>query len=96
MYRVFIDRDNLSAATPIADPNYVGTFGIFGHEAHGGDVAAPSFALDLTSAIQQVYGDGRGPTGSIRVQILPVPSGSGTAPTGTAKPSRVEVTFITT
>jgi tyrosinase len=93
MYRVFIDQDNLSAATPITDPHYVGTFGVFDHGSHTGH-AAPTFALDLTSAIQRVYGPIRSPTGRIRIQILPVPGGSGKTGAGTATPSRVEVTFI--
>ncbi len=93
MYRVFIDQDNLSAATPITDPHYVGTFGVFDHGSQSGHVA-PSFALDLTSAIQRVYGSGTGPTGRIRIQILPVPGGSGKTGAGTATPSRVEVTFV--
>ena len=42
-YRVFADCDYLSQATPISDPHYVGTFGIFGnpgaHKGQGGKAA---------------------------------------------------------
>jgi tyrosinase len=96
MYRVFIDRNNLSASTPITDPNYVGTFGIFHNNTHAGHNAMPSFVLDLTAAIRRVYGSGKTPTGRIRIQIMPVPNGSGRVTAGTAKPTRVEVAFVTT
>ena len=92
MYRVFIDRDNLLETTPITDPHYVGTFGIFNRGAHSTH-AAPSFAVDLTSAIQRVYGSGRETTGQIRIQIIPV-AGANSKEAGTATPSRVEVTFV--
>jgi tyrosinase len=91
-YRVFIDIDTLSAATPITDPHYVGTFGIFNHGTHSHH-AAPSFAIDLTSALQRVYGSGKEPTGNIRLLILPVASSHGREP-GTATPARIEVTFV--
>jgi tyrosinase len=94
LYRVFIDCDYLSQDTPISDPHYVGTFGIFGdhgeHPGHGGRPAAkPSIAVDLTRAIQRVYGSAVDPSGRIRVQILPVPNAPKAGPIGTASPSRV-------
>jgi tyrosinase len=94
MYRVFIDLDNLTQATPITDPHYVGTFGIFNHSTHGDHAEAPSFAVDLTNAIREVYGSGNVPTGQLRVQILPVPTGYNKAATGTATPSRIEVAIV--
>lgn len=92
MYRVFVDRDDLSASTPITDPHYVGTFGIFSHGSHS-QHAAPSFAIDLTSALQRIYGSGREATGQIRLQIIPVAGGRGKEP-GTVTPARVEMTFV--
>lgn len=97
MFRVFIDMDGLTDATPITDPHYVGTFGIFHHGAHAGHEGhpvAPSFAVNLTDAIQRVYGGGNPASGQIRVQILPVPAGNATAATGTATPGRVEIAFV--
>ncbi len=94
MYRVFIDKDNLTAATPITDPHYVGTFGVFDHGTHGSH-KPPSFALDLTAAIQRVYGAGKVPNGQLRVQILPVGDPHNTTPVGTATPARIEVSFVT-
>ncbi len=96
LYRVFIDCDYLSQGTPISDPHYIGTFGIFGdHQGHGGKPALkPSIVLDLTSAIKRVYGSATELPGRIRIQILPVPNTSTAGPTGTAAPGRVEVAFV--
>jgi tyrosinase len=96
LYRVFIDCDYLSQGTPISDPHYIGTFGIFGdHEDRGGKAAAkPSIVVDLTRAIKRVYGSATELTGRIRIQILPVPNKSTSGPPGTAAPARVEVAFV--
>ena len=96
LYRVFIDCDYLSQGTPISDPHYVGTFGIFGvHEGHGGKPAAkPSIVVDLTRAIKRVFGSATDQTGRIRIQILPVPNKPAAGPTGTAAPGRIEVAFV--
>jgi tyrosinase len=93
MYRVFIDRDNLTAQTPVTDRHYVGTFGVFEHGSHGGKHSKPTFMVDLTRAIQRVYGSSSNPPGQIRVQILPVPNRP-SAKVGTAAPSRIEVAFV--
>jgi tyrosinase len=84
LYRVFIDCDYLSQATPVSDPHYIGTFGIFGnpgeHAGHDKKSAAfPSIAVDLTGAIKRVYGSATEPYGR---------------PAGTATPSRIEVAFV--
>jgi tyrosinase len=104
-YRVFLNCDYLSQATPISDPHYVGTFGFFGpSEAHGGgsgdghhDDANPSVVLDLTPAIERVFGSVQTPPDQLRVQILPVPRGTTAAAgaAGTATPARVEIAFVT-
>jgi hypothetical protein len=91
-YRVFIDCDYLSSGTPIADPHYVGTFSFFGdHGSHEG--GNPSVVLDLTRAIQRVYGSRPAASESLRVQVLPVAKGKA-AEIGTAKPGRVEIAFV--
>ena len=93
-FRVFIDADNLAPDTSPSSPNYVGTFGVLdhegGHEGHG----APSFLLDLTDAIQHVYGAAATPPSSIRVQILPVSNSGVVDKAGTATPSQVEIAFV--
>jgi tyrosinase len=96
LYRVFIDCDYLSPSTPPTDRHYVGTFGVFGsHGSHGGKDTKPSVAVDLTRAIQRVYGSVPTPSGRLRVQILPVPNKPKDGKAGTATPSRVEIAFIT-
>lgn len=98
-YRIFADCDYLSQATPISDPHYVGTFGIFGdpsaHKGHGGKgPVLPSIAVDLTATIKRLYGSEAEHPSRIRIQILPVPIRPEAAPAGTAAPSRVEVAFV--
>jgi tyrosinase len=99
LYRVFINCDYLSLATPISDPHYVGAFGIFGdHGEHaspvGGPAAKPSIAVDLTRTIQRVYGSSIEAPEKIRIQILPTPNDPNGGPTGAAVPSRVELAFV--
>lgn len=92
MFRIFVDADGVSAATPITDPHYVGTFGVFhvgGHDGH----AMPSFALDLTEALQRTQAK---TAGSITLQIVPVTSDGAADAAGTATPGRIEVSFVTT
>ena len=90
--------DYLSPDTPVTDRHYVGSFGFFGgHDGHGGkESKKPSVALDLTSAIQRVFGSAVDPSGRMRVQILPVPLRPKAKADGTAKPSSVEVAFVST
>ena len=91
MFRVFVDADNVSEATPITDPHYVGTFGVFHAGGHDDHKALPSFALDLTEALERTDG---GASGQIRVQVVAVPARAGEAAGGKARPAAVEVSFI--
>jgi tyrosinase len=95
-YRVFINCDYLSPETPHTDRSYVGSFGFFGgHGSHGGrEARKPSIAVDLTSAIQRVYGSAEAPAGRLRVQVQPVALRPKGKQGGTATPSRVEVAFV--
>jgi tyrosinase len=95
-YRVFLNCDYLSAGTPTTDRHYVGSFGFFGnHGGHGGKEAKkPSIGIDLTAAIQRVYGSAATPPGKLRVQIQPVALRAAATANGTAKPSRVEVAIV--
>ncbi len=94
-YRVFIDCNYLSAGTSTSDPHYVGTFAILDHGGHDGKHGKPSFALDLTRAIQRIHGGAEAPPSRVRLQILPI-SNKPKGKAGTASPSRVEVAFVTT
>ncbi|WP_164937060.1 tyrosinase family protein [Bradyrhizobium vignae] len=95
-FRVFLDHPGLNAQTPVSDPGYVGSFGIFvhgEHGGHGGGDANPSFALDLTGAMQRVYAGGQPPSGKIDLQFIPVPIAPND-PVGTLRPGAVEIAFV--
>lgn len=95
-YRVFLNCDYLSASTPTTDRHFVASFGFFGHHGgHGGaEAKKPSIGIDLTAAIQRVYGSAATPPGKLRVQIQPVALKPAAKADGTAKPSRVEVAIV--
>ena len=98
-YRVFINCDYLSAVTPTTDRHYVGSFGFFGppgsHGGHGGkERRKPSIAVDLTAAIERVYGSATVSPGRLRVQIQPVALRPKDKVGGTAAPARVELAIV--
>jgi tyrosinase len=97
LYRVFIDHPNPSAQTPTNDPHYVGAFGVLTHASHGSHSnkhGTPSFVMDLTNAIQRVYGSVTTPPSRIRVQLVAVPNKPSASEIGTASISRIEVAFV--
>ena len=94
-YRIFLGGEPVDAQTPTTDPRYVGSFGVIAHGKAGHTHADPSFAVDLTAPIQRVYGAAPPTDGRITLQILPV-STQPNAQAGTAKPTRIEVAFVTT
>jgi tyrosinase len=95
-YRVFINCPHLSPETPSTDRHYVGAFGFFGgHGSHAGnDSRKPSVALDLTGAIQRVYGGVAVTSPGLRVQLQPVALRKSGKTNGTATPSRVEIAVV--
>jgi len=94
-YRVFLDRPGLGPQPQVSDPAYVGSFSVFVHGEHGDhDDSRPSFLLDLTSAIQRVYGSGQLPAGTIKLRFVPVASRPDGQRAGTILPGRVEVAFL--
>jgi tyrosinase len=98
-YRVFLDRPQLTAQTPVTDPGYVGSFGVLvhgnrgEHGTYGRHAVNPSFVLDLTRAVQRAYGSGAPPPDAIKLQFIPVPNRPGVQP-GNIRPGRVEIAFI--
>ena len=95
-FRVFLDRADLDAQVPVSDPGYVGSFGVFFHGEHGGHgKASPSFVLDLTAAVQRVYGGGQAVPEGLKLQFVPVPIRPD-ASVGTIRPGRIEIAFIGT
>ena len=97
-YRVFLNCDYLSASTPATDRHYVGSFGFFGNHgshAHAGKPPKkPSIGLDLTAAIQRIYGSTEDAPGKLRLQIQPVALRAGSNADGSAKPASIEVAII--
>jgi tyrosinase len=92
-FRVFIGPDKPTDKTPVSAPGFVGSFAVLDHsgagEAH--HKAAPSFLLDLSGAIQKVYGSGIVPLDTITLQLLPVSNTGIGEKIGTATPKSVEV-----
>jgi tyrosinase len=103
-YQVYIDTGEPNAQLSPSDPSYVGSFGVFVHGEHGGHGggeeadtnANPSFVLNLTAAIQRVYGSGREPPGAIKLRFVPVASRPNATNAGTIKPGQVEIVFLNT
>ena len=98
-YRVFLDGPGLGSQVQVSDPSYVGSFGVFVHGEHGGhggaagDESKPSFVLDLTSAVQRVYGNDPA-SAAIKLRFVPVASRPNAQSVGTIKPGAVEVAFL--
>src|SRR5689334_93684 len=102
-FQVYLDTPDYSPQDGPSDPSYVGSFGVFVHGEHGGhgDAAEadtntdPSFVLDLTAAIQRVYGSGLTPPTAIKLRFVPVTSKPNARP-GTIRPGQVEIVFLNT
>ncbi|MEZ2222673.1 tyrosinase family protein [Rhizobium sp. RCC_161_2] len=94
--RVFLGKPDLKADTAVTDPHYVGSFAVLDHSGdHGGAHGhrpPPSFVLDLTDAIQRVYGGGHADGEDIDLQLVPVGAGAGKP--GSAKPARLEIAIV--
>jgi tyrosinase len=99
-YRVFLDRPGLPPQVEVADPSYVGSFGVFVHSEHGDhgsqadNDSKPSFVFDLTNTMQRVYGNDQPPIGPFELRFVPVASKPNAQSVGTIKPGRVEVAFL--
>ena len=90
-YRVFLNADSPTPATPISDPHYVASFGVLKHAmAHGMGDMMPRFRIDLTDAIARTGAKGD----TLTLQIVPVPNRRG-AKVGTLDVERVQVAFVT-
>jgi tyrosinase len=96
--RVFINGDNITAATPVTDPSYVGTFGFFGGKhvggsGHAGAHGGSSLIVDLTKTLQRLQASGKPLADNIRVQLVPVSVAKGAQPTAVT-PGSVEIVVI--
>jgi tyrosinase len=101
-YQVYLDTPDFNPQIGPSDPSYVGSFGVFVHGEHAGHGGAadadtdanPSFVLDLTGAIQRVYGSGQPPPNAIKLRFVPVVSKPNAARAGTIRPGQVEIVFL--
>ncbi len=94
--RVFVNGDNVTSATPVTDPSYVGTFGFFGgkhqgHTGHGG--GGSSLIIDLTRTLQRLAAGGKQVDDAIRVQIVPISVTKSANPTSVT-PASIEIIVV--
>jgi tyrosinase len=77
--RVFINRPDATAETPISDPHYAGSFGFFNdekapHARHAEHAGPSTFVVDATPAIQRLRAMDRIRSGGdVTVQVVAVP-----------------------
>ena len=90
--RVFVDKADASAETPLDDPHYAGSFAFFFDESahhHGSEPATskPGYIVDVGEALRRLNRAGSLPaTDQVSVQLIPVPF-----PNREAKPNRFSV-----
>jgi tyrosinase len=95
--QIYLGDEPVPADVSMSDPRYVGSFAVLdhgggGHGAHG-DHELPSFVLDLTDALQRVYGSAGTIPSAIGLQIV-VSDETGSGKAGSATPQRVEVALV--
>ena len=57
--RIFINKEGASAATPIDDPHYAGSFAMFSDEPHrSAEGNKPAFLADITESFRHLYRTG--------------------------------------
>jgi len=88
-FRVFLNADNPTAATPVSDPHYVGAFGILRHMHEGHGEMPVSFMLDLTEAMRRVG------SAKLNLQVVPVSNKRG-KDAGTVNARAAQLAFVTT
>jgi tyrosinase len=76
--RVFADKPDATAETPISDPHYAGSFGFFQDVramkamAAGAAHAKPGFIVDLTPTLRRLSRSGALPQAQLDVTLVPV------------------------
>src|SRR5579862_1642144 len=73
--RVFLNKTDVSADTPISDPHYAGSFALFFDPAAMKDMAShtkPGYLVDVTPTIRRLNQSG-GLGGQVSVSLVPVP-----------------------
>src|SRR3569832_2153887 len=88
-FRVFLNADNPTAATPLSDKHHVGSFGILRHMHEGHGEMPVSFMLDLTEAMRRVG------NAKLNLQVVPVPN-KGVRDAGKVNARAAQLAFVTT
>ena len=98
--RVFLDKPDASAETPIDDPHYAGSYAFFFDDAarknHQGAAEMPGrpktgLLIDVRPTLARLSQAGSLPPGEVSVSFVPVPSSSHAAPTEQLKLNRLEL-----
>lgn len=99
--RLFINTENPGPNTPITDPGYVGTFAFFGdHDGGTGrggtmDMSTLPFIFDVTDSVQRLSRASRLTAGSsVRVSVVPIPSGRQRTREATVRTEQVRLEAI--
>jgi len=95
--QIYLGDEPVPADASPSDRRYVGSFAMLDHGGGGngvhGDHELPSFVLDLTDALQKVYGSAGTIPGTIGMQLV-VGNQTGSGKAGSATPQRVEVVLV--
>lgn len=93
--RVFVNAENVTAATPDTDPHFVDQIGILQHsETDAHHKAPPSAVVELTPALRKLAKLGQLKGDTITVVLLPVPRAGAAAATTSMVPASVEIAVL--
>lgn len=89
--RVFVNKPDASAETPLGDPHYAGSFAFFFDESahqHGSEAptSKPGYIVEIGETLRRLNSAGSLPTDQVSIQLIPV-----TFPNRAAKPNRFSV-----
>jgi tyrosinase len=89
--RVFVNKPDASAETPLEDPHYAGSFAFFFDESahhHGSEpsTSKPGYIVEVGETLRRLNSAGSLPTDQVSIQLIPV-----TFPHREAKPNRFSV-----
>lgn len=95
-FRVFVNCDYLTIATPITDPHYAGSYAFFkpldlGH-THGSGSPTASFTLDITATLDRIRAAGGRDGEQIVVQLVAL--GKGDEAATKLVPEKVEIAIL--
>jgi tyrosinase len=77
LVNVFVNLPDVKPTTPVTDPNYVGTFALFGGGGHGGGHGGTTVVLDASRALRGLLRDGNFNTEQLKVDLMAIPAAEG-------------------